>query len=223
MSARSNLLLKKIVLEHVRTAEPVGSLKLSGDLRVSSATVRNEMLELESQGYIYQPHTSAGRVPTAKGYTLFVEEFVKTGKISPSVRQALAKAAKKDEGEERVKQIARAVAEMAEETVIVAFDTNRFYYTGLSHLFSKPEFQEQARVMSVSEMLDNCEKIMPLVFELLTGGRRILIGSENPFGPQCSFLAAPLGEESFFGLLSPLRADYEKNLGIIEYIGDLLK
>lgn len=223
MLDRQEKLLKKIIAEYIKTAEPVGSLKLATDLQVSSATVRNEMAELESAGYIYQPHTSAGRIPTEAGYAFYVEHFVPTGKLAQTTQKTLADILKHFRGEDAVRGLARFTAELAEEAVIVAFSINRFYYTGLSHLFAKPEFIAQAHVTSVSEVLDHCEEVMPRVFNLVNDGSRILIGRQNPFGQQCSFVAAPLFNVGIFGILGPMRMDYEKNLGIIEHIVKLMK
>lgn len=222
MLPRQQELLKKIIQEYIKTVEPVGSLKLSAG-GLSSATIRNEMMALESAGYIYQPHTSAGRVPTEKAYLFYVENFVKSKEIKSEkeIQKKLERIAKNFSGEERLKGLARAVAEQAEEAVILAFNSHRLYFTGLSYLFAKPEFEEQAQVTSVSDILDRCEEVMPRVIDLIQR-QRILIGRKNPFGAQCSFLAAPILKEGLFGLLGPMRMDYEKNLGIINQIVKLL-
>lgn len=77
LSERRLDVLRAIVAEYVRTREPVGSKAIASghDLGVSSATIRNDMAALEEYGLIYQPHTSAGRVPTDKGYRLFVDQL----------------------------------------------------------------------------------------------------------------------------------------------------
>src|ERR671914_2737724 len=78
LGERSGDILKAIVSHYVRSGEPVGSKTLVDrfDLGVSSATVRNEMGALEEAGYIFQPHTSAGRIPTDLGYRYFVDNAV---------------------------------------------------------------------------------------------------------------------------------------------------
>lgn len=78
LDARKLRVLRAIVSEYVSTAEPVGSKRVVdvAQLDVSAATVRNDMAVLEELGYIHQPHTSAGRVPTDKGYRVFVDELV---------------------------------------------------------------------------------------------------------------------------------------------------
>ena len=77
MTKRQELILKMIVDEYVKTAEPIGSKSLSEMLNVSSATIRNEMSILEDLGYIEKTHTSSGRIPSEKGYRYYIETIVK--------------------------------------------------------------------------------------------------------------------------------------------------
>ena len=72
LTDRQKLILAAIVEQYAEVASPVGSVTLAKLFKVSSATIRNEMVALERAGYIKQPHTSAGRVPTDKGYRLYV-------------------------------------------------------------------------------------------------------------------------------------------------------
>ena len=78
LSARKKLILKTVINDYIRTAEPVGSKALASrpELRFSSATIRNEMSELEDMGYLEKPHTSAGRIPSPQGYRLYVDELM---------------------------------------------------------------------------------------------------------------------------------------------------
>jgi len=79
LDERKVIILKAIIRSYMETGEPVGSRTLSKlpDLQVSSATIRNEMSDLEEMGYIVQPHTSAGRIPTDKGYRFYVDEIMR--------------------------------------------------------------------------------------------------------------------------------------------------
>src|SRR6186997_1063774 len=83
--------LRAIVEDYVATQEPVGSKALveRHSLGVSSATIRNDMAALEDEGYIAQPHTSAGRIPTDKGYRLFVDRLSQVKPLSPAERRAI--------------------------------------------------------------------------------------------------------------------------------------
>ena len=78
LNERQKKILKAIIKTYLETGEPVGSRTISkyADLNVSSATIRNEMSDLTDMGYILQPHTSAGRIPSDKGYRLYVDELM---------------------------------------------------------------------------------------------------------------------------------------------------
>jgi heat-inducible transcriptional repressor len=91
LDERKAAILRAIVEEHVATAQPVGSQTVakSGGLGVSSATVRNEMTILEREGFIAQPHTSAGRIPTDRGYRFFVDTLVRQSGLPVDQRRAV--------------------------------------------------------------------------------------------------------------------------------------
>jgi heat-inducible transcriptional repressor len=92
LDERKATILRAIVEEHITTAQPVGSQTIarSRNLGVSSATVRNDMTVLEREGYLVQPHTSAGRVPTDRGYRFFVDNFDRQPGLAPAQRRAVA-------------------------------------------------------------------------------------------------------------------------------------
>jgi heat-inducible transcriptional repressor len=92
LDERKAAILKAVVEEYVETAQPVGSgtIATSSHLGVSSATVRNEMTILEREGYLAQPHTSAGRVPTDRGYRFFVDHFTERGALPVLQRRAVS-------------------------------------------------------------------------------------------------------------------------------------
>ena len=79
LDARKEKILKAIIQTYLETGEPVGSRTISkySDLKLSSATIRNEMSDLEEMGYIIQPHTSAGRIPSDKGYRFYVDQVIR--------------------------------------------------------------------------------------------------------------------------------------------------
>src|SRR5215471_11035986 len=92
LDERKAAILRAVVEEHIHTALPVGSqtiARLHG-LQVSSATVRNEMTVLEREGYLVQPHTSAGRIPTDRGYRYFVDHLNQQQALAPAQRRAVA-------------------------------------------------------------------------------------------------------------------------------------
>lgn len=224
ISERKKRLLEIIIKEYLKTASPVpsGLLVEKYKLDISPATVRNEMMELENEGYIYQPHTSAGRIPTEAAYKLFstdLENSKKRKNLKESEYQLLEKTFKRDEAAFR--QTAKAIAELSDATVFWAFNKNDLYYTGLSNLFSQPEFNQVNAVCDVSAVIDRMEDIIDEIFEDLDYGEQILIGSDNPFG---NFLSTVLTKyknnklSGIFGILGPLRMDYAHNLALVEFI-----
>lgn len=224
ISDRKRFLLETIIKEYVKTATPVSSgiLVEKYKLDISPATVRNEMMELEEEGYIYQPHTSSGRIPTEAAYELFIAAFKEAKKkkdLRETEEKTLEQLFKRDEA--AYKATAKAIAELSSAAVFWAFHKNDLYYTGLSNLFSQPEFRQVNAVCDVSGVIDRLEDIIDEVFEDLEEGEQILIGSKNPFG---NFLSAVIvkykynNQSGVLGILGPMRMDYEKNLALVEFI-----
>lgn len=229
MNDRQKKLLNLIINKHIQTAEPVGSgfLAEKTGLEVSPATIRNEMAELEKEGFIYQPHTSAGRVPTEKGYHFFVDNFVEKREIKATWRKSFEDVLKlKLEKDQLLKNLAKTAVELADATVIVAFDKDNIYYTGLSNLFKKPEFSEQNVIYNISQIIDHLDDKVSKLFTKINKVQ-ILIGKQNPFGEDCSSI---LGRyqmkdktDGLFIILGPKRMDYAKNLALVEYIKNSLE
>ena len=127
--------LSAIVTDYVRTREPVGSKALVERYRlgVSPATIRNDMAALEDEGYIHQPHTSAGRVPTQKGYRLFVDEVARIKPLSAPERAAItALLSGAVDLEQVVARTVRALAQLTGQLAVVESPSLR--YAALQHL-----------------------------------------------------------------------------------------
>ena len=127
--------LSAIVTDYVRTREPVGSRALAERYRlgVSPATIRNDMAALEDEGYIHQPHTSAGRVPTEKGYRLFVDEVARVKPLSGPERRAItALLSGAVDLEQVVARTVRALAQLTGQLAVVEYPSLR--RTALRHL-----------------------------------------------------------------------------------------
>lgn len=116
LSERKKKILRAIVDQYVRTAEPVGSKAIAAmpDMDFSSATIRNEMAELTAMGFLEQPHTSAGRVPSPAGYRLYVDELMQDYRLSvdetKSINQAMQM--KMQEFDKAISQIGKLVSQM---------------------------------------------------------------------------------------------------------------
>src|ERR1700684_1932517 len=99
MTPRQQYILSEIIETYAKTADPVSSQLLTQKIEVSSATIRTEMAELERLGYIMQPHTSAGRIPTDRGYRMYVnnvKELQTDGRISQALARRVSSAGEAD-------------------------------------------------------------------------------------------------------------------------------
>ena len=225
MHERKRALLGQIIKQHIKTALPVGSKLLSekGKVSVSSATIRNEMSQLESEGYITHPHTSAGRIPTEKGYRFYLENLIKTCQLSSKEQKALKNhltKLKSEELEVMIKKLAREIVEISNNTVLIGFSNNHVYYTGIANLLIKPEFNDPSCLYDMGLIVDHLDKVMEEIFEQINE-LEVRIGSENPFGQECSVILVPWQikrRKGVIGILGPMRMDYEHNIGLINYI-----
>ncbi|MBU4216854.1 hypothetical protein L6270_03435 [Candidatus Parcubacteria bacterium] len=235
MDQRKEKILLTIIKEHIKTGVPVGSTGLveKYDLGVSSATIRNEMADLEEDGYIMQPHTSAGRIPTEKAYDFFLEDL-KPKKVSDNI-VSLLKELLREKEEADFKKVAKALSEMTNSAVFWAFHKHNLYYTGISNLFKQPEFlsinskmptdRNYELIYDISSVIDRMEDIIDDIFEKINEGENIWLGSKNPFGNFCGSIVIKYklkDRVGVFGLLGPMRMDYEKNIAIMRHIEKLI-
>jgi heat-inducible transcriptional repressor len=223
MNERQANLLKDIIIEFYQTAQPVGSgllvKKYYSDL--SSATIRNEMAALEKDGYIIQPHTSAGRIPTEAGYQYYLDNFLKDGKLAKNKQQLIDKAwGAKGDSRDKIKNTAKTIAAISKEAVFVAFDRHDYYYTGISNLLAQPEFYQQDLILNISKVIDHFDEVLENIFSQVNERVDIFIGSQNPFSNSCAIVIVKYkigGVEQLLGILGPMRMDYDGNKAILEY------
>jgi heat-inducible transcriptional repressor len=227
---RKKQILEAIIKEHVATGAPVGSSNLVEKYKLdcSSATVRNIMAELEEDGFIRQPHTSAGRVPTEAAYKLYLAEVIGKKKVKKIKDKDLHELdiALGDSDETAMRDTAKTLAALTDSAVFWAFHKNNLYYTGLSNLFQQPEFLNSGLVYNVSSVIDRMDEIIDNIFEKTGTEAQIMIGEENPFGNFCGAILAKYkrgNQSGLFGILGPMRMDYERNLSLVEYILGKLK
>lgn len=223
MEKRQEQLLKLVIDEYIRSAEPIGSAQIEhmGVLDVSAATIRNELRDLEETGYLTHPHTSAGRIPTEKGYEYYLTHLVESGRVHKIHQEEIARLEASFEGDQKMKELAKYIAEIGSGAVLVAFDAHRIYYTGISYLFAAPEFHNVAHTIKVSSLFDHCEQHMQEFFDGLESGQiRVFVGQKNPMGSVCSTVAFRFGD-SVFALVGPMRMNYAKNISLIEFLKTL--
>ena len=225
MDERKILILNTIIKEHIKTGVPIGSEVLVDkyNLDISSATVRNEMAELEQLGFIAQPHTSAGRIPTEKAYNLYIENLAEK-KLSALEIKNFSKLLN-DKDELSFKQTAKELARVSGNAVFWAFHRNNLYYTGISNLLSQPEFSETKLIYDISQIIDRVDEIIDSIYHKLKDGPQIFLGTDNPFGDFCGTVLSKYkfkDDVGLFGILGPMRMDYEKNLALVKLLNNIL-
>lgn len=133
---RKRLILQAIIEDYINTAEPVGSRTISKKYLTSTspATIRNEMADLEELGYIEQPHTSAGRIPSDKGYRLYVDQIMQQKKVNDAQQEMIRKEFLETLGEidRLVKHASKLLSQLTQYTSIVLAPQLR--RTGLKHI-----------------------------------------------------------------------------------------
>jgi heat-inducible transcriptional repressor len=230
MTERQQKILSAIVEQYAEVASPVGSSLLAKVFGVSSATIRAEMAELEQLGLIHQPHTSAGRVPTDKGYRLYVNELIKNdGPKLPESRIEKALATRVQMGGVAENTIRSAVDTLVELTHNLGIATigNQLYMSGLSNLFGQPEFINGVQVQQVASLLDN---LQPWLREAAPNEPlSVYIGAENPIGRSagCTLIISrfrsPFSDNSFIGTLGPTRQNYREVMLLVRRAGQELE
>jgi heat-inducible transcriptional repressor len=229
LSERQKKILQAVVEQYAEVASPVGSSLLAKVFNVSSATIRSEMAELERMGYISQPHTSAGRVPTDKGYRYYVNSIDETNKRPSEQRAEKALTARVGHGGIPERMIRNAVDTLVELTHNLGMATigDQLYMSGLSNLFGQPEFINGSQVQQVARLLDNLE---PWVREAAPNEPlSVYIGSENPIGRSagCTLIISKFrsnySDKSYIGVIGPTRQSYRDVMALVEHAGKSLE
>lgn len=234
MNNRQKKVLSAVVELYTETAMPVGSQALLEhfDFPVSSATLRSDMVTLEEDGYLYQPHVSAGRIPTDKGYRIYVEEMMGEETLSRRDQARLQKELLmlKAKHVRLGRTTAKLLSALSGNLVVSGIvDKDEFYDFGMKELIEKPEFKEIDELCRLVETLDSLdEKLDGIMLKLKDGETQIFIGDENPVRgiDNCSMIIAPYqnreGERGMLAIIGPKRMKYAKNKSLIEYMRKLL-
>ncbi len=228
MTERQQQLLKLVVDLYIRDAEPVSSLALAedSDLGVSSATIRNELVALENDGYITSPHTSAGRIPTDKGYRFYIESFVDhdAGR-SQREQELLRRRAATRNAEQRLRQVAQELSALTGEAVVVTRAPQYAYTTGVSRLFAQPEFNDVELMRQFSGLMDAMDGVFEPYVKQRFDDVRIFVGDQSPFGERTSSLMISFHDDHGQGMISilgPTRMNYAYNRTLLREVQRLL-
>ncbi len=228
--SRREEVLTIIVKQYVETAEPVGSRFVSQRLGLSSATIRNVMADLEEMGLITHPHTSAGRIPTDKGYRYYIDSLMRLKSINEQTARSI-----KDEYHHAIRSLedvleraSRLISGLTNYVGIALFsDYHKMYLDGASHIIEQPEFRDINKLYTLLRCLEEKREILDLLkndFE--TERLTIHIGRESGSGylSECSVVTRGYKVKGKLsgrlGVIGPKRMVYEKVIPTVEYLAD---
>ena len=230
MTDRQIAILTAIIEQYAEVASPVGSVTLAKLFNVSSATIRSEMAKLEELDLITQPHTSAGRIPTDKGYRFYVNLLTNQQLPEQTDRSARAIEARvSNHGTRADRAIRSAVDNLVDLTQNLGLATigDELYLAGMGNLFSQPEFMGGVHAQNVARLLDNLE---PWLREAAPNEPlNVFIGSENPIGKSSgatliiSRFRSPYSDNSYIGVLGPTRQSYARVMRLVRQTGAMLE
>ena len=164
LDERKKTILQAVIRNYLETGEPVGSRTISKytDLNLSSATIRNEMADLEEMGYILQPHTSAGRIPSDKGYRFYVDALMQKERQVSEMQELLVE--RQEKMETMLKQVAKVLAANTQYATMISAPTvkrNKLKFIQLSRVDAN---QLLAVIVIEGNIIKN--NILPLKEEL---------------------------------------------------------
>lgn len=229
ITERQEKILNKVIQEYINSVQPVSSqlLERKGSFRISPATLRIEMQQLTDEGYLFQPHTSAGRMPTDKGYRFFVDNLLKEEALGFEEDKFFDEIEKIEKEMKNSLQFAQAltkrIAELTSNLAMSYLPEEKIVLKeGWVRILKEPEFEDANCLLKFAETVDDCEKNIEKFFKNSLGFE-IYIGKENPLlkvenftiiFSRCHFP----NEEGIVAILGPKRMAYQKNIGLINSI-----
>ena len=231
ITPRQAKILAAIVKENCEAGQPVASADLveKYNFNVSSPTIRNEMQALEKMGYITQPHTSAGRVPTDKGFRYFVNQLMDRVKLTIKEQDTLKRELFKLQAAhmEMSRRLAKLLSEHSQQASFAIFP-EEVSSVGLSNILDNPALpaEDAKEIARFFDQLDEHAEGMLKDYENKTAkaviGKEITLSKNSDYSMIVSGLSLPSGKKGVIGLIGPKSMKYEKNLSLMEYIAKLL-
>ena len=204
LSERKIAILDELVRAYTHAAEPVSSAFVARQMPfpVSSATVRNDMLALEEEGFLQQPHTSAGRIPTAQAFRFVVEQMLGRSQPGTGIEERFG---------DDIASTAHLIAKRVRAVAFVS-SGNRIAFSGFEFVLTSPELQEVPVRAALAQVLDETSVWGTRLRDALERPIEAFIGDENPIR-RCeyfSIVAAHTPQGGILAVLGPLRMHYDR-------------
>ncbi|MEK7618559.1 MAG: hypothetical protein AAB410_05445 [Patescibacteria group bacterium] len=232
LTNRQAKILAAIVKENSDSGKAVGSKDLADkySFGLSAPSIRNEMQALEKQDFIKQRHTSAGRVPTDKGYRYFVNQLMDRFKLSLEEQNRLKKELVKLQMAhvEMGRRIAKLLSESTQQASF-AILPEEVSTMGLSNILDNPALPA-GDAKEIAKFFDDIDQYAEKMVSDYSGelspktfiGKELQLSKNSDYSMMVSGLKLPSGKKGVIGLIGPKSMKYEKNLSLMEYISKLL-
>ncbi|MEK7470460.1 MAG: hypothetical protein AAB622_00425 [Patescibacteria group bacterium] len=243
LTARQTQILKTIIDEYIETAEAVGSENLDRkyNLGVSPATIRNEMAHLTKSGYLRQPHTSAGRIPSPLAIKFYINQLMEEKQMS-LVDEVKAKEEMWDSRDDIDELMDEATKALSQRTKSMAFAEvkdpakggtgakDRFWQAGHTYIFENPEFSNIRDCQNLFSIFNEMDKLDKIFFgsSQTQSTLDVLFGEElgwpglEPAGIIATHFTIK-GKRGALGIIGPARISYQTAIPILRYFGNLIE
>lgn len=232
LTERQKNLLRAVIEKYIETAEPVGSetIEKESNLGVSPATIRNEMAKLTALGYLKQPHTSAGRIPTSVGMKFYVDQLMEEKALSlrdeVAIKEELSE--EKEQFNRLLRHTAQVLANQTHSLAIATDETGDIYAAGMANILDMPEFYDIDMTKAVLSMVDRFDMIKQIIDRVRAEEQvRILFGDELdiPYLEPCGFIVTRYqmpSHQGYLGVIGPSRQNYPTIIPTMRYFSQLL-
>ena len=222
LKERQKKILQCLVDEYIKTAQPVSSFDLLERYRlnVCSATIRNDMLVLTKEKLLYKPYSSAGRIPTTKGYKVYLQEVSKnfSKKTKPKIKINITQ---KEDLKTSLSKIFKEITRITRNLVIGYLKKEDFLLEeGWKEILLEPELKNDLYLKRFLEVVSFIEERIDLIERKINSDFEVFIGKENPFYRYDDFTLIcckpqTRNEKIVFTLLGPKRMAYKKNISLM--------
>lgn len=232
---RKERILAVTVDQYIQTVSPVSSAFIADEcgFDLSSATIRNVLAELEEEGYLTHPHTSAGRIPTQKGYRYYVDHLMEEIQLLEEEKHRIREAYERQSAELEVllDRTSRVLSNVTHYTSIVSLDgeDHKMFCQGTSFVVGYPDYQDIEKIRNILAALDEKERLMEIVNRELKRKTEIFIGTEMNCEQidSCSLVVSRYhshdGHSGRIAVLGPTRMDYKRVVSALDYFSRMME
>ena len=231
---RKDMVLAIVVDQYIKTVNPIGSTFIAQECHVdlSSATIRNILAELEEEGYLSHPHTSAGRIPTQLGYRYYVDHLMNEIQLLEEEKKRIQREYNQriNELETLLDKTSQIISDVTHYTSIISVDgrNDRIFCKGTSYVVSYPETRDVKKIGNILKTLEEKERILRVINQDLEHKIEIYIGHEMACKEieSCSLVVAGYhkknGPSGRIAILGPTRMNYERVVSALDYVAEIL-